>query len=206
MGFFKKIKKRKEKKRLKKIYDDAPYYEKGVILFKRMYPDINFGIGSYGLPCIRSWDKDQFVEIGKFCSIADGVTMLLGADHNIKSNTSYPFYCFLDNQEFYDNGEKNIIIGNDVWIGTDALIMGGVTIGDGAIIGARAVVNKDVAPYSVVCGVPAKHIKFRFDEKTIDKFLKYKWWDLPIEEIESIHNLLCSENQKDLFEHLESKV
>lgn len=205
MGFFKKLKKRKEKKRLNKEYEEAPYYLKGRIIFTRNYPGMEYGIGSYGLPEIRSWSSDNFVEVGNFCSIAEGVKILLAPEHNISYNTTYPFYSFLQGLHHPLSKRKSVIIGNDVWIGTDALIMGGVTIGDGAVIGARSVVTKDIEPYSVVVGSPAKHIKFRFDQKIIEKFLKYKWWDLPIEEIGSIRKLLCSEDQKNLFEYLESR-
>ncbi|MDO4554606.1 MAG: CatB-related O-acetyltransferase [Lachnospiraceae bacterium] len=129
--------------------------------------------------------------IGKFCSIACGAKFLFNsANHTLRSLSTYPFPIFfeewgLDVKEItsaWDN-KGNIIIGNDVWIGYEAVILAGVTIGDGAIIGARAVVTKDVPPYTIVGGVPAKPIRKRFTDDTIKKLLKLKWWDWQAERI-----------------------
>ncbi|MDO4550459.1 MAG: CatB-related O-acetyltransferase [Planctomycetia bacterium] len=129
--------------------------------------------------------------IGKFCSIACGAKFLFNsANHTLRSLSTYPFPIFfeewgLDVKEItsaWDN-KGNIIIGNDVWIGYEAVILAGVTIGDGAIIGARAVVTKDVPPYTIVGGVPAKPIRKRFTDDTIKKLLKLKWWDWSTERI-----------------------
>lgn len=130
--------------------------------------------------------------IGKFCSIACGAKFLLNsANHTMTSAATYPFPLFFeewglekkDVTEAWDN-KGNIIIGNDVWIGYEAAILAGVTIGDGAVIGTRAVVTKDVPPYSIVGGVPAKPIRKRFDNETIARLLRIKWWDWPDEVIE----------------------
>lgn len=129
--------------------------------------------------------------IGKFCSIACGAKFLFNsANHTLSSISTYPFPLFFeewglektDVARSWDN-KGDIIIGNDVWIGFEAVIMAGVTIGDGAIIGTRAVVTKDVPPYTVVGGIPAKPIKKRFDEDTISELLRIKWWDWPNEKI-----------------------
>lgn len=129
--------------------------------------------------------------IGKFCSIACGAKFLFNsANHTLTSLSTYTFPLFFEEWDLemknvakaWDN-KGNIIIGNDVWIGYDAIILSGVTIGDGAIIGARAVVTKDVPPYTIVGGVPAKTIRKRFDEKTIKSLLSLKWWDWPEERI-----------------------
>lgn len=129
--------------------------------------------------------------IGKFCSIACGAKFLFNsANHTLSSLSTYPFPLFFeewglektDVARSWDN-KGDIIIGNDVWIGFEAVIMAGVTIGDGAIIGTRAVVTKDVPPYTVVGGIPAKPIKKRFDEDTISELLRIKWWDWPNEKI-----------------------
>ena len=123
--------------------------------------------------------------IGKFCSIACGVKFLFAsANHTQASLSTYPFPIFfeewgLDVQNItsaWDN-KGDIIIGNDVWIGYEAVILSSVTIGDGAIIGTRAVVTKDVPPYTIVGGVPARPIRKRFDEATIEKLLRLRWWD-----------------------------
>ena len=123
--------------------------------------------------------------IGKFCSIACGTKFLFNcANHTLKSLSTYTFPLFYEEWELeksnittaWDN-KGNIVIGNDVWIGYEAVIMIGVHIGDGAIIAARAVVTKDVPPYTIVGGTPAKEIRKRFDTEMIHQLLKLKWWD-----------------------------
>ena len=135
-------------------------------------------------------NQDQLI-IGKFCSIASGVKFLFNsANHTLSSLSTYPFSLFfeewgLDKKnvvESWDN-KGDIIIGNDVWIGFEAVLLAGVTIGNGAIIGTRAVVTKDVPPYTIVGGIPAKPIKKRFDEDTISDLLCIKWWDWSNEKI-----------------------
>ena len=123
--------------------------------------------------------------IGKFCSIACGTKFLFNcANHTLKSLSTYTFPLFYEEWEFeksnittaWDN-KGDIVIGNDVWIGYEAVIMAGVHIGDGAIIAARAVVTKDVPPYTIVGGTPAKEIRKRFDAEVIQQLLMLKWWD-----------------------------
>ena len=129
--------------------------------------------------------------IGKFCSIACGAKFLFNsANHSLSSLSTYPFPIFyeewgLDRKnvaEAWDN-KGDIVIGNDVWIGYEAVSLAGVTVGDGAVIGARAMVTKDVPPYTIVGGVPAKPIRKRFSEETISEMLALKWWDWPKERI-----------------------
>ncbi len=129
--------------------------------------------------------------IGKFCSIACGAKFLFNsANHSLSSLSTYPFPIFyeewgLDRKnvaEAWDN-KGDIVIGNDVWIGYEAVILAGVTVGDGAVIGASAMVTKDVPPYTIVGGVPAKPIRKRFSEETISEMLALKWWDWPKERI-----------------------
>ncbi len=136
-------------------------------------------------------NHDRLV-IGKFCSIACGAKFLFNsANHTLRSLSTYPFPIFfeewnLDAAEVasaWDN-KGDIIVGNDVWIGYEAVIMAGVTIGDGVIIGTRAVVTKDVPPYTIVGGVPAKPLRKRFPEKTISELLALKWWDWPVDRIQ----------------------
>ena len=136
-------------------------------------------------------NKDRLL-IGKFCSIACGARFLFtSANHAQTSLSTYPFPTFfgewgLEKEQVtsaWDN-KGDIVIGNDVWIGYEAVILSGVHIGDGAVIGARAVVTKDVAPYTVVGGVPAKKIKLRFDEETVRRLLTLRWWDWPAEKIQ----------------------
>jgi virginiamycin A acetyltransferase len=135
-------------------------------------------------------NHDRLV-IGRFCSIACGARFLFNsANHAMASLSTYPFPLFweewgLDRAEVasaWDN-KGDIVVGNDVWIGYEAVILAGVTIGDGAVIGARAVVTKDVPPYTIVGGVPAKPIRRRFPEDTIRRLLALRWWDWPRERI-----------------------
>lgn len=129
-------------------------------------------------------NQDKLV-IGKFCSIACGAKFLFNsANHTLSSLSTYPFPLFFEEwnlekkavTQAWDN-KGDIIVGNDVWIGYEAVILAGVHIGDGAVIGTRAVVTKDVPPYTIVGGVPAKPIKKRFPEKTISMLLDMQWWN-----------------------------
>lgn len=135
-------------------------------------------------------NQDKLI-IGKFCSIACGAKFILNsANHALSSLSTYPFPIFfeewgLERKEItkaWDN-KGGIVIGNDVWIGYEAVILAGVTIGDGVIVGARAVVTKDIPPYTIVGGVPAKPVRKRFAQETIENLLKIKWWDWPKEQI-----------------------
>ena len=135
-------------------------------------------------------NNDRLV-IGKFCSIACGAKFIFNcANHTLKSLSTYTFPLFFEEWDLpkskvaasWDN-KGDIVIGNDVWIGYDAVIMAGVKIGDGAIIGTRAVVTKDVEPYSIVGGVPAKEIRKRFSPDVIEKLKSLQWWNWPEERI-----------------------
>lgn len=132
------------------------------------------------------------LRIGKFCSIACGAKFLFAsANHTQASVSTYPFPIFFKEWDL-DIGDVtsawdhkgDIVIGNDVWIGYEAVVMAGVTIGDGAIIGARAVVTKDVPPYTIVGGVPAREIRRRFSDDVIARLQELKWWDWPAEQIQ----------------------
>lgn len=150
-------------------------------------------------------NRDKLI-IGKFCSIACGAKFLFNsANHALSSLSSYPFPIFYEEWDLnvkditkaWDN-KGDIIIGNDVWIGYEAVVFAGVTIGDGAVIGARAVVTKDVPPYTIAGGVPAKPIKKRFSQEVIDNLLNVKWWDWPEERISQHISDIQSGNMKSL--------
>ncbi len=148
------------------------------------------------------WSRDKLI-IGKFCQIAAGVEFIMNdANHQINAVSTFPFYTLegwdMDAPATSDMPFKgNTVIGNDVWIGQNAVILPGVNIGDGAIIGAYSVVGSDVAPYTIVAGNPAKLIRKRFDDELIDLMLSFKWWDKSIEEIDSLIPLLtCSDLEK----------
>ena len=131
------------------------------------------------------------LKIGKFCSIACGAKFIFtSANHKMASLSTYPFPIFfaewgLDAKNIRDawDNKGDIVVGSDVWIGYEAVILSGVHIGDGAIIGARAVVTKDVAPYTIVGGIPAKPIRRRFDDAAIEKLGALRWWDWDAEKI-----------------------
>ena len=130
--------------------------------------------------------------IGKFCSLACGARFLFNsANHTLKSLSTYPFPIFWGEEWGIDKSEVasawdnrgDIVVGNDVWIGYEAVIMAGVRIGDGAVIAARAVVTRDVPPYTIVGGVPAKTIRPRFDDRAAARLLELQWWNWPVEKI-----------------------
>ncbi len=138
-------------------------------------------------------NKDRLV-IGKFCSIACGAKFIFtSANHTMASLSTYPFPLFFEEWnspvsevvKAWDN-KGDIVIGNDVWIGYEAVIMSGVHVGDGAIIGTRAVVTKDVEPYIIMGGIPARPIRKRFDQATIAKLESIRWWDMPKEELKRL--------------------
>jgi virginiamycin A acetyltransferase len=142
--------------------------------------------------------------IGKFCMIASDVTFIMnGANHLTDAISTYPFAIFgagweeaMAGREYPRKGD--IVVGNDVWIGYNATIMAGVTIGDGAIIATNATVVKDVAPYTVVGGNPARAIRQRFPDETIAKLLELRWWDWDIERITANVGGLTGNRLEDL--------
>ena len=150
--------------------------------------------------------------IGKFCQIAAGVEFVMnGANHQMNAATTYPFYIF-GTWEQPAPAQSDLplkgdtVIGNDVWIGQNVTILPGVHIGDGAIIGACAVVASDVAPYTIVAGNPAKLIRKRFDDELTALLLKFKWWDKPIDEINSLIPILTSGDLKKVKAELKARL
>lgn len=183
---------------------------KGNIFIKNMIEEENVIIGDFtyahvewmeGEKVTRSLIPysfgDKYLKIGKFCSIGFGVQFISPyANHQTHSITTYPFWHIFSTKENLQpwleeaDYKGDTIIGNDVWFGRESMIMPGVTIGDGAIIGARAIVTKDVPPYAIVAGNPATVIKYRFSQEMIQELLKIQWWDWTIEKIIAHHTLL----------------
>ena len=131
--------------------------------------------------------------IGKFCAIASHVKFIMnGANHDISGVSTFPFGVFGWNCPVKGNVKGDTVIGNDVWIGYDATIMPGVTIGDGAVIAAGSVVSKNVDPYTIVGGNPAKLIRERFEPNVVQKLLDLKWWDWSVEKINDNLDFLTS--------------
>lgn len=157
------------------------------------------------------WSKDKLI-IGKFCQIAAGVEFIMNdANHQMSAVSTFPFYTLegwdMDAPSASDMPFKgNTVIGNDVWIGQNAVILPGVNIGDGAIIGANSVVGTKVAPYTIVAGNPAKVIRKRFDEELIDLMLRFKWWDKSIREINSLIPILTCSDLEKVREELKAKL
>ena len=157
------------------------------------------------------WSRDNLI-IGKFCQIAAGVEFVMNdANHKMNAVTTFPFYTLEgwemnipDPSEMTFKG--NTVIGNDVWIGQNAVILPGVHVGDGAIIGANSVVGSDVAPYTIVIGNPAKVLRKRFDDGLIGLLLKFKWWDKSIEEINALIPILTSSDLEKVREEIEARL
>ena len=141
---------------------------------------IQIGQHTFGLPTIMSWRTTERLDVGKFCMIAPNVTILLGGEHNPKRVSVYTFKNLFKRSQSanLDSESKgNVVIGNDVWVGTGSIILSGVHINDGAIIGAGSIVTHDVAPYAIVAGNPAKVIRLRFSKEQIEKLLSIAWWN-----------------------------
>ncbi len=162
----------------------------------KKYSKFSVGKYTYGRPHI--YGGGASIKIGKFCSISMNSTIYLSSNHNPNWISTYPFEIIFKNITYSELSKGDVEIGNDVWIGDGVMILPGVHIGDGAILAARAVVTKDVQPYEIVGGNPAKHIRYRFSKDQIEKLLQIKWWDWDIEKIKENINLLLSENI-DLF-------
>jgi len=170
--------------------------------------NIEFGSFTYGNPTLLSWGENTKLKIGKFCSIANNVTIFLGGEHRNDWVSTYPFNSLLKNYKHIQGHPKskgNVTIGNDVWIGNEVVILSGVKIGDGAVIGACSLISKDVEPYSVVGGNPGQLIKYRFKKEIIDELLDIKWWDLELEEIAEIIPLLQSNNVSEIIKRYSTK-
>ncbi len=178
-----------------------PHYNR-LCFLKNIITHPNIEVGDYtyydDFEDVRNFEKNvryhfDFIgdqlRIGKFCSIASGVEFIMnGGNHLSDAVSAYPFAIFghgwehaMDGRTYPNRGD--ITVGNDVWIGYRAVIMAGVTIGDGAIVGACSVVTKDVPPYTIVGGNPAREIRRRFSEEEIARLLELRWWDWPIEQI-----------------------
>ena len=192
-------------------------YDK-LIFLKHFVKAQNITIGDYtyydDFEDVRNFEKNvryhfDFIgdklRIGKFCAIASGVEFILnGGNHLVEGISSYPFSIFgngwegaMEGRAFPNRGD--IRVGNDVWLGYRSVILAGVTIGDGAIVGAYSVVTKDVPPYTIVAGNPAREIRRRFSEAEIERLLELQWWDWPAEKISANAHLLTGNSISSLL-------
>jgi len=146
------------------------------------YPQYNIGRGTYGWLKVREPNDYAALSVGAFCSFADGVEVFLGGNHRHDWVTTYPFSQCSEGRIAYARGHEmtkgNVVIGNDVWVGANVMILSGVTIGDGVVVGARSVIAKNLEPYGIYVGNPARLVRKRFDDSIIEKLLEIKWWDL----------------------------
>ena len=168
---------------------------------------VSVGDMSYGPLEVYGWGShNEKLNIGSYVSIASGVKFILGGNHYYNTISTYPFkvMCLGEEREAYSNGP--ITIGDDVWIATDAIIMSGVNIGKGAVVAAGSVVVKDVPPYSIVGGNPAKVIKYRFEKSIINQLLELDYKkiskDLIKDNIDKLYNPLDEEILKDIIDRL----
>ncbi len=166
--------------------------------------EIEIGRGT-AKPNVNDWGEGTKLKIGNFCSLASDAWFLMGGEHRTDWVTTYAlFYDLLTPAGFkFSKTKGDIIIGNDVWIGSGACILSGVTVGDGAVIGARSLVAKDVPAYAIAAGNPARVIKYRFDQATIETLLKIQWWNWSDEDIMKAGNLLLSPNIEQFIEYCE---
>lgn len=163
---------------------------------KTEYKGYDIGDFTYGDPTIQDWQVSK-LHIGKFTSIGHNTQIILGGHHDGKAVSTYPFGVLFMGQKPLSKGD--IQIGNDVWIGQNVIILSGVSIGDGAIVAAGAVVAEDVPAYALAGGIPAKLIRYRFDEATIQALQRIQWWNWTREKIEENMSLLSDPEKLELF-------
>lgn len=166
---------------------------------------IDIGDFSYGVPHIDFWDNKTHLTIGKFCSIAENVTIMLGGEHRTDWISTYPFNALIQRYSYikgHPATKGDIIIGNDVWIGSGSKILSGVTIGDGAVIGANTLVSKDVPDYYIAVGAGGGYnMRPRFDNSTISSLCECKWWNWDLEDIAEIIPMLQSNDINGIIDY-----
>ena len=157
-------------------------------------------------------DVDKLI-IGSYCSIGSGASFIMAGNqgHRYEWISSFPFFYMSEVESFHDSKDGyhpagDTVVGNDVWVGSEAMVMPGITIGDGAVIGSRALVTKDVEPYSVIGGNPAKLIKKRFCDRHVELLLEMKWWEWEDLRLKEAIPILCSNDIDKLYEFYQKEV
>lgn len=160
---------------------------------------ITAGDHTYGdITVLDYGHTERKVTVGRYCSVAEGVTVMLGGNHRYDWVTTYPFsgmrekYPEAAHIEGHPRSNGDVQIGSDVWLGRCSVVLSGVTIGDGAVVGAYAVVTRDVPPYAIVGGNPAEIIRYRFSREHIERLLQVAWWNWPEEKVREMIPLLAS--------------
>jgi len=173
-------------------------------LIARRPGQFRIGAYSYGCPKVRFPESGARLTIGRYGSIADGVEILLGGNHRTDWATTYPFPALpglwpeAAGVSGSETGRGDVVIGHDVWLGSQCMVLSGVNIGQGAVVAARAVVTRDVPPYAIVGGNPARLLRLRFDEAQIAALLASRWWRLPRERLLPLLPLLMSDRIAEL--------
>ncbi len=182
-----------------------PKFYRGQQKFRARYPNYQIGLGTYGLPEVHDWAEGSTLTIGAFTSIADDVHIFLGGHHRTDWISCYPFPAFVEEAvgiSDYGGTHGDVIVGNDVWLASGCTILSGVTIGNGAVVAARAVVTRNVEPYAIVAGNPARVIGWRFDPSIREALLASRWWSWPEDEIRRISPLLASSRIDDFLSYV----
>lgn len=172
---------------------------------------VSFGRGTYGVPTVMTYIHDSTrLHVGSYTSIAGGSTIMLGGKHPTDRVTTYPHRIMMNMDGAGADGfpipTGDTFIGSDAWICTGALLISGVTVGDGAIVAGGAVVTRDVPPYAVVGGNPARVISYRHTEEQREALLDIKWWDWPEDEIREAVPLLSGDDIDAFIEYARNKT
>lgn len=184
-------------------------YERQQEKFRKKYPSYEIGIASYGMPTVHDAQQGTTLRIGAYCSVAEGVQIFLGKEHRTDWVSTYPFPAFFEEARTIPDCEisrGDVTIGSDVWLCANCSILSGVKIGHGAVVAMGAVVTRDVEPYAVVAGNPARHVRWRFDEPTRTALLEAAWWAWPLTEVRSVAQLLSSDQIQGLLEYARNRV
>lgn len=167
------------------------------VKFRQSYPQYSIGTGTYGMPQVHDWNEGATLKIGAYSSLAGNVQIYLGGHHRTDWVSCFPFPAFIEEAAHivdYGGTRGDVVIGSDVWICSNSIILSGVTIGHGAVIANGSVVTRDVAPYAVIAGNPAQQVRWRFAEEQRLALLETTWWDWPEAEVRGIAHLLCSQD------------
>jgi acetyltransferase-like isoleucine patch superfamily enzyme len=165
------------------------------------YAAFKIGKWTYGFPKIYHWNEGCNLTIGNYCSFANNTAIFLGGNHRTDWVTTHPISNLMPGLtpiQGHPTSKGNVVIGHDVWVGNGAVILSGVKVGNGSVIGACAVVSRDIPPYAVAVGNPARVVKYRFNTSQIEKLMTIEWWLWPDDKVKSAVSMLQS-NRIDEF-------